>query len=688
MVTLEQLYEGVVRLDAMGDIEGVRALGEEIVRRRQQSSGGVKQEQSPEVSAAPATMVQTEPQAPIMSGGQMPEPQMVNLMASGGGIDSGERSQTQQMIGGVLRGAGDIGAGALAGGMMAGPPGALAGAAAVALTNPTISLINNLFGTNYTRPEEAMQHLLTQIGVPKADTEAARMVQAMSRGAAEGVAQVGVGKALQMAASPVVRGVGETLASQPAQQIAGSAGAAGGAQAAQEMGLGAVGQVAGALAGGALGSTFTAEKQLASAAMPKGVSEAEQIGVTPLTSQVFQSKTPLGNALAKMREITFMGTGSLLAKQEVGRKKAIETLVEDFGANLPGVDYLPQLTEALTSRRRDIVNKFSAMKSNVIDKLSSAGKDVNVDNTLKVVGDEISRLKGISGTGYDKAVAELESFGMDIIGKDLKNIEARRKLLGLQFKAPELATVSEEGDRSVRRIYDSLRADMGDFIQSEGSRSDYIKWKVGNKNLSEMSDELRDSTLKLVLNKGDISPERVRDMLFSQNKSTIQRLYDNLDKTGRETAERAVIRKAVDRSGGLDGFTPNKFLSEIKKMEDETGIIFRGEKKQRIDGLTKALELTKRAGEFAVNTPTGVQLVPFGVATMLGQYLGVAGTAVGAAAMTAGVRAYESKPVRDILIKLSRENDGYKQQLLMRRLSEVIKSQQAKTSEPSQESEK
>jgi hypothetical protein len=254
MVTLEQLYEGVVRLDAMGDIEGVRALGEEIVRRRQQSSGGVKQEQSPEVSAAPATMVQTEPQAPIMSDGQMPEPQMVNLMTSGGGIDSGERSQTQQMVGGALRGAGDIGAGALAGGMMAGPPGALAGAAAVALTNPTISLINNLFGTNYTRPEEAMQHLFTQIGVPKADTEAARMVQAMSRGAAEGVAQVGVGKALQMAASPVVRGIGETLASQPAQQIAGSTGAAGGAQAAQEMGLGAVGQVAGALAGGALGS--------------------------------------------------------------------------------------------------------------------------------------------------------------------------------------------------------------------------------------------------------------------------------------------------------------------------------------------------------------------------------------------------------------------------------------------------
>ena len=606
-------------------------------------------------------------------------------------------SEPAQIAGGALRGAATIGAGALAGAAMGAPlagvgaiPGAIAGASAAALTGPILEGINQTFGTNYSKPDEAMQHLLTYLGVPKADMPSAKMVQSMTGAMAETAAGVGIGKALMTGAAPTsLRAVlGETLAKEPVEQMISSAGAAGATQMAEQAGVGVPGQLLAGLGGGMLGSFIGGAQTLAKNA-PRGLREAEQAGISPLTSQAFPPETPLENALAKARELTFFGTGSLLGKQEKQRNAAVQTLVEDFGANLPRTDYLPELTKQLTDRRRNIVNKFSAMKMDVINKLSGTGKQPNVDRTVQAVEDEIKRLRQISDVGYDKAIAELESFGMDVMGKDLKNLEARRKLLGLQFKAPELATVSEEGDKSVRKIYDVLREDMGDFIKTEGGRTDFIRWKVGNKNLSDMADELRDGTLKKVLNKGDVTPEKVRELLFSQNKSSIQRLYDNLDSTGRATARTAVIRKAIDDAGGLEKFTANGFLNKINKLQDETGIMFKGDEKRQLEGLTRALEFTKRAGEFAANPPTGAQFVPFGIAGGIERMFGLGGAIAAAALTTGGVRLYESKTVRELLMKLASVKQGSLEELpIMNRLSDVLKAQEAKVSkEPQQESQ-
>jgi len=650
--------------------------------KQQQQPVEVQPQDLSKLSDAELMALYNQQQAP--TGVQMPVEQAGMLQQPMGNVEP-QASQPAQIAAGALRGAATIGAGALAGAAVGAP---LAGAAAVALTGPAIEGINRIFGTNYSKPDEAMQHLLTYLGVPKAEMSSAKVAQAMTGAIAETVAGVGVGKALMAGAAPTsLRAVaGEMLASQPGQQMAGAAGAAGATQMAEQAGVGVPGQILAGLGGGMLGSFVGAERSLVGAMTPKGLREAEQAGIAPLTSQAFPPETPLENALAKVRELTFFGTGSMLGKQEKQRRQAVETLVEDFGANLPSTDYLPELTKQLTNRRRDIVNKFSAMKMDVINKLSATGKQPNVDRTVQVVDDEIKRLRQISDVGYDKAIAELESFGMDVMGKGLSDLEARRKLLGLQFKAPELATVSEEGDKSVRKIYDALREDMGDFIKTEGGRTDFIRWKIGNKNLSDMADELRDGTLKKVLNKGDITPEKVRELLFSQNKSSIQRLYNNLDSTGRATARAAVIRKAVDQAGGLDEFTPNRFLTQIKKLEDETGIMFKGDEKKQVEGLTRALAFTKRAGDFAANPPTGAQFVPFGIGAALEQMFGPAGTAAAVVGTTAAVRAYESKPVRELLLKLPSIKAGSPEEFsAMKRLGDVLKAQQAKVENKSQQ---
>jgi len=638
-----------------------------------------------------------EPQAPV--GAQIPVEQAGMLQQPLGNVEP-QASEAAQIAGGALRGAATIGAGVLAGAAMGAPlagvgaiPGAAAGAAAAALSGPILEGINQTFGTNYSKPDEAMQHLLTYLGVPKAEMSSAKIAQAMTGAMAETAAGVGVGKAMMAGAAPTsLRAVvGEMLASQPGQQMAGAAGAAGATQMAEQAGVGVPGQMLAGLGGGMLGSFVGAERSLAGAMTPKGLREAEQLGLEPLTSQAFPPKTPLENALAKAREMTPYGTGSLLQQQEVNRITVAKDLLQDFGADISGTDYLPELTKQLTDRRISIVNKFKSMKMDVINRLSATGKKPNVDRTIQVVDDEIKRLQNISQTGgFDSAIAQLESFGLDVIGKDLSTLESRRKLLGLQFNAPEMATVKDEGQKSIEAIYGALREDMGDFIKSEGTRTDYTRWRIGNKNLSDLADELRDDTLRKVLNKADTTPEKVRELLFSQDKSSIQRLYNNLDANGRATARAAILRKAADQAGGVEDLNPNTFLSKVKKLEDETGIFFKKDEKRQLEGLTRALTFTKRAGDFAANPPTGTQLSAFGMGSFLTSIFGgVAGVLAATGLGTAATRIYESKPVRELLLKLPSVKAGSPEEFsLMKRLGDVLKAQQAKVSnKPQQESQ-
>jgi len=135
-------------------------------------------------------------------------------------------------------------------------PGAIAGAGAATLAglvgDPIVGTINNLFGTKYTMPTDAMEDLLTRIGVPEAKTQAERIVQATAAGAAGAGGTVAAGRAIQAAAgqaAPVTAGVGRMLAGQPVSQVAGGAGAGAAGQTAQEAGMGTGAQIAASLAG-------------------------------------------------------------------------------------------------------------------------------------------------------------------------------------------------------------------------------------------------------------------------------------------------------------------------------------------------------------------------------------------------------------------------------------------------------
>ena len=137
-----------------------------------------------------------------------------------------ERSLTEKIgrgLSSVARGAAVPLTGAAAGGALAGPAGAVAGSLALPAAELITKGLNAVLPDKYDIPSPTAQveKGLTRLGFPQPETQTERALQ-VGGGALGGVAgQVGaLGQLAKTAASPVARGVAQTLSQQPVRQVA------------------------------------------------------------------------------------------------------------------------------------------------------------------------------------------------------------------------------------------------------------------------------------------------------------------------------------------------------------------------------------------------------------------------------------------------------------------------------------
>jgi hypothetical protein len=203
-------------------------------------------------------------------------------------------------------------AGALIGGAASLPlggigaiPGAVAGAGAATLAglvaDPIVGSINSMFGTKYTLPTDALQDLLTRVGVAEPRTAAERIVQTTAAGAGTAGGSVALGQTLQAAAGPVTQGVGRLMAAAPGLQVASGASAGAAGQIAKESGAGPLGQIAASVGGGLLPAVpqivRSATQATARAVAPSGAGIREQIEPT-FKESVQSIKATVGEKIA------------------------------------------------------------------------------------------------------------------------------------------------------------------------------------------------------------------------------------------------------------------------------------------------------------------------------------------------------------------------------------------------------
>lgn len=392
------------------------------------------------------------------------------------------------------------------------------------------------------------------------------------------------------------------------------------------------------------------------------VAAAEQAGIPVLTSDVSPPSTFIGRSVQQVGErIPLAGTSGVRASQQEARVKAVQDVLTEYTTLAP--ETLPEnIVSDLVAKRGGELSRYSKLKGEVIERLSDKGQ-VPLPRTMTVIDEQIAELSRRGTPAADEAIAELQNIRQTLQGRDLYGLEA--------YRADELANVfkdegkfsvaaREVGEKALRKIYDPVRQDMRQFISEVGEPRDVTKWTVANKRLQALAGETEKQALKTVLRKGDATPELVENMLFSGKRSDVAALYRGLTPEGRATARAAVINRIFRNIGGdIENVSPERFVNEVRKQGNSIGVFFGGEDAAKINGLVRALKLTGRASQAPVLTASGQQLyVPFAVTGFVDAF-GTGGAAT-AGAMTLGLmaRAYESKPMRNLLLAMSKAKAG------------------------------
>lgn len=410
---------------------------------------------------------------------------------------------------------------------------------------------------------------------------------------------------------------------------------------------------------------------------PKAIQEsidvAESLGVQPLTSDIVPPQTfagRLGQAIGERVPIT--GTGRVRATQQEQRIDALKNVFSEFGA-VDAADLSGDITSDLLKKRGKDLSKYTKLKGDVVSKLSTLG-DVSVENTTKTIDDEVLKLKDKKLSNLKPVISVLEDYKQAIQGQSIDNLEAIRSQLIKSLDDPSLASVKGLGQKSLSKIYKVLRSDIGDFIQKSGDRRDFTKWKVANTQLAKMVGELESSGLKAALKKGDVEPEAVKRMLFSKKPSELKLLYKNLTPEGRNSSKVAILQQVFEKSGGIDNISPQKFITNLKRESKGLDVFLTKEDKKVMEGLVKTLNLTKRAAEAGQKPTTGAELTPFVTYGALSSLFGgpvIGGVSFGGIGSLS--RIYESKPVRNIMVKMVDVKPG-KEEILLNKLAPILQS--------------
>ena len=385
-----------------------------------------------------------------------------------------------------------------------------------------------------------------------------------------------------------------------------------------------------------------------SAAIIKTGKETE---VPVLTTDVIQPETLAGKLARSTGEtIPVAGTGGVRAGQQKGRGQVAESFAE-------GVT--PRYAEVVASlsKKTNKVMKAAGNRLNVIGtKMDEAGA-VATDNTLKSIDNEIAALSAPGRVPDDATIAVLNQYKTAIEeGQSFTSLDTLRSDFREAVKG-DRQSLPTRSNAAMTRIYNGMTDDLKKSIDGTLGAEQVVKWTQAKGFYGKELDMLKKSRLKAVLDKGDVTPENVKNIIFSQKPSEMKSLYSSLDANGRSATRASIINEVVERaSKKVGGLTPNSLATELKRANPQISIFFKGEERKQLIGLKNFLDATRRAQDAVVATPTGQSLAGI----IAGGGIVANPTVTIPALATAGglARAYESAPVRNALLRLSSLKKG------------------------------
>lgn len=392
------------------------------------------------------------------------------------------------------------------------------------------------------------------------------------------------------------------------------------------------------------------------------IKAGERAGVDVHTTDVVPPDGIVGGLVRQFAErIPFLGTGGMRGKQSVQRKNAIQ----EFAEKIPPVDDRAIISSI--QQKRDTIKTAASNRYERIKSEMDAAGAVPTTSTITKIDEAIADLSRPGKVVDDSTIKDLQD-----LKTALQNPQSFSLLRENRTYMSDLINKTDPAGRSqlptnskrlLTQIRGAMSKDMDEFVRTN-SPDNYFKYKQADQIYAEEANLLTKSRLKNVLDKGDVTPEQYKTLLFSSKPSEIQTLYRSMNNEGRGHARNAVLNHVVDKAGGLENMTPATINRELKKAMPQINAFFRGEEKEQLKGFQRLLEATKRADEAKAVTPTGQAMQTTTAVAAGGAAFAKSPAAIVALLLSGGIagsaRIYETRPVRNLMVRLGNAQKGSK----------------------------
>jgi hypothetical protein len=414
---------------------------------------------------------------------------------------------------------------------------------------------------------------------------------------------------------------------------------------------------------------------------------ADDLGVPVLTTDIFPPQTYMGRLAASISDkLGPLGTGGKRTVQQRGRVEAVTGMADEMGIDL-NTPFAESIVKSVTAKSAKVMEKAGIQRSQAITAIDRYG-DFDAPRSIKAADDVIAKELMLGEKANMAIIDDATKFKSEITKPSDFSLKAahRTKLIKDRAKYGR----SEDVDPAVaaQTLKSALDKDMIAFARTKDKAATKA-WLDSNRKFAAEADISKRTTMRQILESGDVKPESVLTMLKGGKLSELERLHSGLGVKGRTNAKKALIQQALKDSGFFKtdvAPNPDAFVTALNRpnFQQAARVFFKGSDKAELDGVARFLDATRKAqesqhlvrtGEIA-GVAGGILATSFSAAASPWITAGVVGTAM------ALIKSYESPVVRNMLIKLRNAAPGSQQELtLIEKINAALVAETARETE-------
>lgn len=374
---------------------------------------------------------------------------------------------------------------------------------------------------------------------------------------------------------------------------------------------------------------------------------AEQNGIDVLTTDVLPPRTSVGRQLQQAGEQSIGGTGNRRAIQAEQRENFVESvpqmIEQEFGIYAPHV--MQGEVNAGLRRAKDM---HGGVINNITQQMT--GVPVTPTRSIPAIDEALQRIG--NGLAPNNAATQILGNLRNRVAngasfEELRNLrtELRQSLQGDNLAMPTAL------ESAYNRINTAMTNDMNRSVGQNLGAGALNQLRHANNEYRNIARGIEKTGLKNALEKGDITPELINNLVYSKRPSDIARIFNMVNENGRNQLRSAYLTRAYEKANG----SPQRMVTQLNQLINQSNgqvfnTVFNQQQRRMVEGMRDVLEATRRASTANQVTQTGMSLI---TPTRTAATLLTGGTSLGIEAGTGLIaRMYESPAIRNMLLRL------------------------------------